>query len=288
MKLVGAGQAWDETLRSLQSSEVQLRPESLEGGPFVIIRDGKPVAAHISVLSAVKQSRDDDIIEVRSDGPFPEIVIEYSVERRLTLRAAAGYRPVFDNFYVDVKSGVWNLEGLHFRGLGSKPAVWCTAQRVANCSIEYAIADGRARLRCPDRVDSVEIVNCYFPNHTEIISPSTKIVNSVLSTLETRLPENRTDLTESSIDVERSCLWAHATPTRPDAGTAIDGNGKQRVHISDSVIDAVYVTHWPTTIWSGERNLYRTYGPYETMPETDDGSVRDDSAFLRPEMWQRK
>ena len=137
-------------------------------------------------------------------------------------------------------------------------------------------------------MDTVEIVNCFLPNNTEVFSPSVRVVNSVLSTLESHLPENRTDFTESAIDVERSFLWTHPTPTRPNAGAAVAANGKRRLRITDSLIDAAHVTYGPTTIWSGERNLYRTYGPYESKPVTDEGSVRDDSAFLRPELWQRK
>ena len=288
MKLVGAGKAWEEALRSSSTSEIQFRPEPLEGGPFVIIRNSMPVAAYISFSTALEQTQDKDIIEIRSDGPFPEIHIGHAVEKQLTLRAAAGYRPVFDNFNADEKSGDWILEGLHFRGLGSKPALWCAARRIANCSIDYAAVDGRAHLRCPHKADSVEIANCYLSNHTEVISASAKITNSVLSTLATHIPENLPDSTECSIDVERSCLWTHTTPSRPNAGTAIAAVGKQRLHITDSVIDAAHVTVGETTVWSGERNLYRTYGPYESKPVTDEGSVRDESAFLRPELWQRE
>ena len=288
VSLVGSGSGWDETLRTSQTSEVASRPEVPEGGPFVILRDARKLAGYLSFPVALQETKDGDVIEVRSDGPFPEISVVQAVERRLTLRAAAGYRPVFDRFSANGAAGEWTLEGLHFRGLGVKPALSCASRRIANCSIDYASLGGTVHVRCPNSVDSVDIVNCYFSNHTEIISPSVKIVNSVLSTVETRLPDNRTDLTESAIVVERSCLWAHATPTRPDVGTAFRAGGKRTLRITDSLIDAGQVTYEPSTIWSGERNLYRTYGPNESKPATDEGSERDDSAFLRPELWQRK
>jgi len=288
VSLVGSGSGWDETLRMSQTSEVASRPEVPEGGPFVILRDGTELAGYLSFPVALQETKDGDVIEVRSDGPFPEISVGQAVERSLTLRAAAGYRPVFDHFSADDTAGDWILEGLHFRGIGVKSALSCVSRRIANCSIESAPAGGKVHLRCPDNVDSVEIVNCYFPNHTEIISPSAKIVNSVLSTVETRLPDNRTDLTESAVVMERSCLWTHATPTRPNAGTAFVPTGQRSLRITDSLIDAGHVTYGPTTIWSGERNLYRTYGPHESKPATDEGSEKDDSAFLRLELWQRK
>lgn len=287
MKLVGPGEAWKNALRSIESSDSAIRPDSLEGGPFVIVRDKAPIAGYISFAVALEHTQNGDTIEIRSDGPFPEIHIGHAVEKQLTLRAAAGYHPVFDNFNADEKSGDWTLEGLHFRGTGSKPALWCAARRIANCSIDYAAIDGRTHLRCPRNADGVEIANCFLSNHTEVISVATKITNSILTTVATHLPESLPDSTECSINVERCCLWTHTTPNLPNAGTAISTSGKQRLQISDSLIDAAHVTYGSTTIWSGERNLYRTYGPYESNPVTDEGSVKDDSVFLRPERWQQ-
>lgn len=101
-------------------------PMAAHARPFVRLRNG----AHeefATAAEAVAGLKDEDIIEVRGNGPFPLNRLRLT-DCELTLRAAPGYRPVFvpgpsfaamtaasRGFWVEVTSGKLHLEGCDFR-----------------------------------------------------------------------------------------------------------------------------------------------------------------------------
>jgi formylglycine-generating enzyme required for sulfatase activity len=71
-----------------------LKPKAPQAfAPFVILaRDGKAERKFAELREAVKEASDGDTLEVRDDGPF--VTDPVIITRRLTLRAADGFKPV--------------------------------------------------------------------------------------------------------------------------------------------------------------------------------------------------
>ena len=305
--LVGSGAAHDAVLRAAQPG-LEMRPAALEGGPFVLIRDDKPLEGHVSLLNALPHAKDGDVIEIRSDGAFPACVIHQPYSTRLTVRAGAGYRPSFAQFVSNSAAGDWTLEGLHFSGKVGEASLACRARRIANCSVDASANDDHSHTiyitGSGGAKQPTEIVNCYFPHVLRLGSSKARVENSVVRAIET-VSEG-----EWSLDMVRSCLWSHSSPQQR-SGTSmalwnVQKNG--RVRCSDCLIDAEVLNHSVDLPWQGERNLYRfsqglmpsistgkdnwktifTLADWQKHWNSDLDSREDDSVVLRPEMWRRR
>lgn len=79
-------------------------------GTFVTLRGGAPAARHATLEEALEASQPQDVIEVHGNGPFPiggpkPVVFQ---QKEFTLKAAAGFRPLF----VSAPSAADNTLGL--------------------------------------------------------------------------------------------------------------------------------------------------------------------------------
>jgi serine/threonine protein kinase len=301
---VGSGAAYDETLRTDNAAPIESRVAALEGGPFVLIRDGKDIEGHVSLPNVLPHVKDGDVIEVRSDGSFPAFLHYNPFNFRLTVRAGAGYRPSFAQFIVNDSGGDWTLEGLHFRGKVGEPALSCRARRIANCSVDSVASDGRfesIRIACPvEFKQSIEIVNCYFPNRLNLLGSRARVQNSVVASVGSD-PQG-----EPSLEIVRSCIWSHFTPRQRDLGPAFWSTPSLRC--IDCLIDADFLDHSAKFPWQGERNLYRfsrvqwpfvvaakdqykeiwSLADWQKHWNSDVGSHEDDSIVFRKELWSAK
>ena len=138
---VGPGDAY---LRALQRDgrappRDRKRPDPLEGGPFVLIRQGKAVRGYLRLHDATDAAGTDDVIEVRGDGPFEGADVAGEA-KRLTLRAALGYQPVIEGPVAFWDGAALVVEGLHFRKGGLIGAYGGTFAgrlvRLAHCSFD--------------------------------------------------------------------------------------------------------------------------------------------------------
>lgn len=296
--LVGSGTAFDAA-RNMQNAE---KPAALEGGPFVLLRREQVIGSYVSIDRAIQQAQNDDVIEVRSDGPFPAVETGYPINR-ITIRAANGYRPSFAQFGTNDKTGEWTLEGLHFRGVPGSPTVWCQARKLLNCSCDPVLGDGRIHVMAvPGAEPSLEIENCYFPVALDLGARKVRMENTVANSVGVTSKE------VASLDISRSFLWAHES-TRSSLGpraVGLDAPAGGVIRCTDSLIDAEMITSHANFHWQGDRNLYRisggtgwpsvqltadTWKSFLTLADWqkhwngDELSRTDDSRLFRQELW---
>ena len=119
----------------------ELRPEIGPGGPCVLLSAGKPPFGFAALQEAEKNAVDGDTIEIRQDGPCGPLVLKHDAGRLLTIRGAAGYKPVvpylrnFGNdrlilenltFEATVAGAPWDAEKKEFLGQGG-------VHRISHC-----------------------------------------------------------------------------------------------------------------------------------------------------------
>lgn len=168
LSLVGPGDAYLKALEAEGRSVIEkdLRPEALDDGPFVLIRDGKAVKGFAACQPAVEGALDGDIVEVRSDRPFPGCRC-LGKDRRLVIRAGPGYMPAIEGEFV-VSSDRVAIEGFHFTK-GHLTCPWEVhgfvgpgyVTRLANCTFEPGRFNCAALLRAAQE-NRVEVRNCRF------------------------------------------------------------------------------------------------------------------------------
>ena len=114
--LVGAGDAYVRALAAAGRpvAEGDLRPEQIAGGPFTLLVEGSEPRGFPSIVAAFAAASEKTsipaVIEIRSDGPFPLELVE-GKSRRIVLRAAPGYRPLFESLVFTDGAQV-ELEGI--------------------------------------------------------------------------------------------------------------------------------------------------------------------------------
>jgi len=152
-ELCGPGEAYVRALAD-QGKPVpieKLRPAPPEGGPFVLLKNEKVVRGFAAFADALKARADGDTIEIRTDGQLGEVrgVPKVDSDRKVTLRAAPGYRPSFSDFQ-------WNaldlqaVNGIHFSGSIQLP---CAG--MSNCLVE-----GDSTFHISEQGDKAGITNC--------------------------------------------------------------------------------------------------------------------------------
>jgi serine/threonine protein kinase len=285
--LVGSGAGY---LRALAEggkavAKTDLRPEPLPVGPMVLWRGGKISRAYGSLEQATAAALDGDVIEVRSDGPFPGPRFQGKGKRIVTIRAGAGFRPTIDGrAEFDTTDLSLILEGLHFRKGGllanadkDKNAIL----RLENCYFESQIdiADrhvgrfprtGIAGLRFANHDGKpAEIVNCFIPGSVRGLlgtGDRLKIRNSVVGSLALLLGAQAEG--ESRLDLERSVIWNPCCGVPGiQAGPAAGAKFKGKLYISargtlfEPGVTLVALGDKTEKVeisaWKGAGNLYR-------------------------------
>lgn len=298
---LGSGAAYDVVLKERNKTETLLRPAELEGGPFVIVSGGEAQAGFSSLAQAVEKSRADNVIEIRSDGPFPVIEAQ-SPPHHLTLRPGRGYHPKLEG--LKLSEGDWTIEGLHVEGKNSPTNFACSARRVRHCTIRNGFGSTRIAIASPTgRKEPAEVVDCYIEPVLSFQGSHLKLENCVASGISSALASN------VKIELSHSCIWSLRSPA-PGANAVVGdgtGNEKLQVRVSDCLIDAEILLLVKNAKWHGERNLYRIQSPYWAAyaPEgssknllsladlqkafgNDSDSQTDDSVLFRPEMWRER
>lgn len=300
--LIGSGAAYDRVLQHAakeSGQKIELLPESLEGGPFVLVRKKQMIRGYISLAAALEMSEDGDEIEIRSNGPLGRGEFNTPANKRLTLRAAPGYRPVFDLLYLG-EAGGWTLEGLHIRGDEKLASLVCAAQRIANCSFDRSPVQTLIGLHQPaDKDRPTEVVNCYFPGGVVISGHALDVKNSILCWVSFR------GQGAASLELSRSVIWQHWDST----WVALESHGPEsfRVKAVDCMFDlGDWILNSRTeTKWQGSRNVYRLRGTrwgefmqggkqqidfysfddWQRVWKSDEDSVVDDSVLFDLKKW---
>jgi eukaryotic-like serine/threonine-protein kinase len=138
----------DIGLRVVQIGDLKASP--VEVAPFVVLAaKGQPERSFATLKDAVDKAQAGDTIEIRGNGPFQPTPM--NLDKALTLRAGAGYRPVLvhttDGYLLNTSAPL-ALEGLEIHSFGnqqkSKESQWgligayATSLRIAHCRILVA------------------------------------------------------------------------------------------------------------------------------------------------------
>jgi serine/threonine protein kinase len=312
--LLGPGEAYVRALAA--AGQPTGRPEPLESGPFVIVRAGKAVAGYPTLQQALNAAANDDVLEIRTNGPFAGAQRNRTAEPRLlTVRAAPGYRPVLEGRLSLNAGDSGTVEGIHFRKGGFDLGVSGPKGRLvrlANCAFEQYEPPDDLRLatvmaRCENSDGKpVEIVNCLVPGALILnVEADQKLVirNSALGCL--RLPNFKD---AGHVELDHCVLWNPATgvkivkvdaPTTPNAFTAGPG-------LSLSATACLFETGGnlcaDISAWTGAGNLFRvgqrnwinrnvnswviSLEEWQKQWKTDADSATADPADYDPRQWQ--
>ncbi|MBI3862752.1 MAG: protein kinase [Planctomycetia bacterium] len=292
MDRLGPGEPWLKMLAEKSGKAIpqdELRPEAQEGGPFVVLQDGK-IVRHVNTLQeAFHAATDGDVIEIRTDGPRPAADLPAG-KRAITVRAAPGYLPVLTGNLVIAENGELTLEGLHIDGW-IVPAPEAHVSRISNCSIAWLIANTDDARRC-------------------------RIVNSVIKTLKVMQKDggemalsgsvvgmfdlNPRDGT-SKITLDHCAVW-HPAPDFAFSTFDPVNKGTTEFIVRDSHFETGSVPFGAVPMrWSGQRNSYRFGGSYwqhshggtyglagwrKTFDSDEQGSIVGDPLLCDPALWR--
>jgi hypothetical protein len=302
--LVGPGDAYVKA-RALASGTLiprnQLRPPAPAGGPFVLLRKQEAPRGHATLQAALDATRDGDVVEVRTDGPFPGASLK-APDRggRLTIRAAPGYRPeVQTRVHLELPKADVEFEGLAFQHSGHLTGDYGRLT-VRNCSL-WAYKERIPSVSCvlhgPGQ--AARFLNSVFNTGPVCsVGPGQGILleNCLVmrTSLNARAEEDACDLV-----IRRCACWGSAHHEGP---VACDGNpkAKPRVHAEDSVFVGGSLLAWTgrNARWSGTHNLYSltagfaAYQPFYTLEawqkrwNSDRDSLVTPSPFLEPRLWR--
>jgi WD40 repeat protein len=210
--LIGPGEAYLRALaaRGEPVSPENLRPEPTDEGPFIVLREGKPLGGHATLQEALNAVKSGDAIEIRTDGPFSGGTTDADSPlrgRKLVVRAAPGYLPVLEGDLLYPYCGDLTAEGIHFNG-GVDPQFYITdSLHLVNCSFAPATQGqlfGMGSFR--DKQSSSEIVNCWAPGLSALLlddGTSISIRNSVVGSMFLAAVGPG----EGQLRIERSVLW---------------------------------------------------------------------------------
>jgi hypothetical protein len=176
--LVGPGDAYVRALAAegRPVPKEKLRQEAPIGGPFVLVRNGKDVSGYRNIGEVISAATDGDTIEIRSDKIF-QISIGGgagggNIHKRLTLRAAPGYHPVWRGMVELPAAWTLTLEGIAFEQDGNSRLILAGGRyvRIANCSFRWTGRTQRfgdpllSNVRFqPEGDNAPELVNCLLP-----------------------------------------------------------------------------------------------------------------------------
>jgi hypothetical protein len=193
--LLGPGEGY---LRALAADgkavpDDKLRPEALEGGVVVLLRDGKEIRGYTNLQESTDAAQNGDILEIRTEGKLEGCDRRGRKDgKRLTVRAAPGYRPTVSSMVLGVGDR-WTLEGIHFAGPLNENGFDVAGGRIvrlANCSIAAPVGGGywktapNLSLFAKTKENApIEIINCLLPGQTDFVLPvgqKVRIANSVM------------------------------------------------------------------------------------------------------------
>jgi serine/threonine protein kinase len=319
--LIGPGEAYVKALAAGRAvPRDQLRPEAEVGGPCVLLRGGKGVGGFPTLQEAVKDARDGDVVEVRSDDAFAGFSAPAD-RGTLTVRAGPGYRPVIEKDGINAVPGTaLVLEGLHFRGsviqapqakdvpTGRQGRI----ARLANCSFELAKVDENGPLAGSGLLQGVgdrpaEIVNCWMPYRIDLHGPGSgvQVRNSVLGSCRVYHREAGS----AALDLDRCAVWwmEHGSMTAAFYSGPVPGvvpvpkTDELRVTARRTLFESgTYLIHADLPVkWSGERNLYRLAVSWVSDQECfgltkwqalkdvkEEGSAEADARAWDPRRWR--
>ena len=135
-----------------------LRPPTEFSEPYIILRNGETVGKYAELPVNRPELREEDIIEIRGNGPYalPEILSD----RGLHLRAAEGFHPVFipddsvlpNHHWIFVMKGTLRLEGCEFRRMKENDrelfGVWGDACEIVNCTLARGASNFQSLVEC--------------------------------------------------------------------------------------------------------------------------------------------
>jgi hypothetical protein len=301
-KLIGPGAAYVRA-RAAEKAERgrsvprldRLRPEAPAGGPFVLLRGGKEVRGFLRLQDAFDAAQSGDIIEIRTDGPFPGGVVR-GTERDLTLtvRAATGYRPVLSgDIHHEPHKGDFRVEGLSFeeahltgafRNLSVRNSAFYSIETVWNlgCAIH---GFGRP----------VEFRNC-IANHgigVQLDKGRSLLLDNCLAGMIGYEPKEPGEL--STVRVRRSALWRPGARGglfvyRPKNPVVV--RAEKSLFVAGAVLGLQMA---PGSKWEDKGNLYSIGGPWSAAPTAigwerpftaDAASQEVPPLLLDPALWQ--
>ncbi len=302
--LVGPGDAYvaaRERASGKLVTKEQLRPPAPAGGPFVLLRNQEAPRGHATLQAALDAAQDGDVIEVRTDGPFPGVLLK-APERggRLTIRAAPGYRPAPQTrVHLELPKADVEIEGLAFTEAGHVSGDYGRLT-LRNCTLwswKEDVMDVRCVLHGPGQ--AVRFINSLFRTGPACsVGPGQGILfeNCIVSRSSI---DARADDDDCEMVIRRCVCWGHG----PGEGSvACGGNprARPRVHAEDTVFIGGAVLTWSArqARWSGTHNLYSlTAGfavgqPFYTLEswqkrwDSDRDSLLTLSPFLEPRMYR--
>ncbi len=313
--LVGPGDVYVHALAAAGRpvEKTALRPEPDEGGPFVLLARNKAARSYPTLQQAMDIADDGNVIEVRGDGPFAGASGRGARLRRLTFRAAPGYRPVFENALIDAVTDALAIEGFHFHNAAvtatpNQPAQGGRITRLANCTFESdapAWTPSPSPVRGLQGIDGapVEVLNCAALGWGERgrfeadLNAGARIVvrNSLV-----KLKLNVRDDGDHVVELDRCVCWGPSSPLPDDAALLVEpGLGKVSVRAHRTVFE-VGQPLWmrsgnsptadgPTLAsWQGAENVY-AIGPTSWIVNTVAGKTNEPCLglvawTLRPEV----
>jgi hypothetical protein len=285
--LVGPGDAYVRALAAAGRpvAREDVRPEAVEGGPFVLRHGDKVLRGYPTLAEADAAAGDGDTIEVRTDRPFPGPGLK-GTERALTIRAAPGYRPVCEGRLLLAGKERLTLEGLCFRK-GFVQGRWVPNQgilneghvvRLANCSFEdtplgwsKGTFDWAVNVRFQgEEGRPAEVVNCRCDRGVSALldgKGGLAVRNSVVPTMEFWRHDNG----EARVELDRCAVW---TPD-PLWGFPLHNfqvHDNQIAYVARRTLFEVngLLIGEPRggLSWTGSRNVYRVQSPlWDWRPE---------------------
>lgn len=300
--LVGPGEAYLKALAAAGREAKELRPEVSAEGPFALIRSGAEVASYRTLIEAVKQAKDRDVIELRTDEKLPSIEIMSDTARRLTIRAGAGYSPILQNTAFFSKD-VWNLEGLTLAGaVGLQGG---GIHSVVNCTVlPDGVNDPNWQIwqMLPDGDKPPRIINSRLLWLRAAAPKGVKILfeNSVICRLDSGESEELAGT--GNLEFIRCTFWA----PDPQFVSCILSYGKTNYRVRKCYFAVPfnlvnYFTHQsfaPPVPWQGEGNVYAIPASYVVGVGTlgidqwkkwvaqEEGSFETFSPLFSPRLWK--
>jgi serine/threonine protein kinase len=291
--LVGPGEAYVRALAADEGKPLpkeRLRPKAPEGGPVVLIRAGQEVRGYARLQAAADDAADGDVIELRSDGPFAGCVVER--KKGLTVRAAAGYRPVLEGNLDWRDSTLTAVEGLHFHNGTLGKTFRGEVGRVANCSFEESPVGFTPAPR-------IEVVRCYIPGGLYLqLQPGNELVlrDTVLRGIfndAMAAPEGA-----ARLSVEQCLFWSPQAPSLAAHPTKCKAQFAVRRTLFDCGAPAGLVASgvhhlgdWAAR-WDGSHNVYRQFPPgvvadlKDRFGSGEEGSFQADPYLWDPRAWR--
>ncbi len=134
----------------------------------MLLRQGQTASGYPNLQQALNAVQDADILEIRTEGPVAggDLGAPTSGPRRVTLRAAPGYRPVITSRIWSDGANLLTVEGLHFHNAvltvaSGKPTGGLI--RIANCSFDGDEGKLVAAFRPAASGGRLEVQNCFIP-----------------------------------------------------------------------------------------------------------------------------